>query len=704
MNPGPLVQWRELPMVRLVGGLLIGITLNWAVGPFPFPLWAVVALTLLSCCLLAIMGRRIPFQYRSYLGFGIFLWFILLGSYRAGSFYGLNQADHFSHQLESDSSLWLQASVQNVRTSSHSLRLTAEVQAASSDGENWRAVGGQILWYWPIDSAAAIYPGTEIMGQVTVAQISGAANPHAFDFSTYQARQNTFHQARGNGRVIGQHFHLRRIGEQWRENLMQVLREHLPAASNELAVGAALILGKRDELQEDLRNAYADTGAIHVLAVSGLHVGFIAFGLGWLLALGPLGKRSLRWLRLVLILLGIWTFALITGLSPSVLRAATMFSFIQLGMVLDRRASIYNTLAASAFLLLLINPFLLFDIGFQLSYLAVLGIVFFQPKIYRAWHPPNQVLDYCWKLTAVAIAAQLTTFPISLFYFHQFPVYFWLSGLVVVTAASIILGLGVLLFIVQAIPLISTLVGTLLYAVLWLTNAFIFAVQALPGGLLSGIWIGVSTLILLYIAIMSLGVWTHRYRAMPLLWCLGAILLAGVFYASTATRLSKDRSFTIYHLYKETLVDYFDGSTRFSLGSSSPDAIAVERAAKGHRDWHRSGLGSDLDFAQSGQEEQWFYENGLVGFYGHRMLIIDHSDKLKLLSDDLDLAVDVVLLRNSPRLSLQEAASRIQAQHWVFDGSNYPSFVERWLIECDSFGLNGHATSRQGAFISNIRE
>ena len=422
MRPASLVQWRELPFVRLLAGLIGGILISWTTGPVPWPFWANLLFVLFAAGLLWVLSRRIPYEWRTAVGLGIFLWVLLLGFQRTSTHFGLHHPQHFSRLLTDDSTLWVHAVVQEAQASGERFRLTTEVEAVSASGEHWHEAHGHLLWYWTIDSTTHLVPGTEVSGRASIARLRGPQNPDAFDYAAFQARKNVFYRANGAGQITGHRFHLRGLGERWRTSLMTTLREHLPAASNELAVGAALILGKRDELQQDLRNAYADTGAIHVLAVSGLHVGFVAFGLGWLLGLGLLGRRSWRWVRLVLILLGIWAFALVTGLSPSVQRAATMFSFIQLGLVLDRRASIYNTLAASAFVLLLVDPFLLFDVGFQLSYLAVTGIIFFQPKIYRAWHPPNRLLDYCWKLTAVAIAAQLTTFPISIYYFHQFPV------------------------------------------------------------------------------------------------------------------------------------------------------------------------------------------------------------------------------------------------------------------------------------------
>ena len=177
---------------------------------------------------------------------------------------------------------------------------------------------------------------------------------------------------------------------------------------------------------------------MHVLAVSGLHVGIIFFILNFLLTPLNRNKRLLK-IKLFLLVGALWFYAFLTGLSPSVMRSCTMFSFIVVGENLNKRTNIYNTLAASAFLLMLINPLIIFGAGFQLSYIAVISIVFFQPRLAALVAVKNRILKYVWDLFTVSVAVQIGTAPISIFYFHQFPVYFWLSNFIVIPGAALIL-------------------------------------------------------------------------------------------------------------------------------------------------------------------------------------------------------------------------------------------------------------------------
>ena len=246
----------------------------------------------------------------------------------------------------------------------------------------------------------------------------------------------------------------------------------------------------KDELDFEVKQAYAAAGAMHVLAVSGLHVGIIFLILNTLLAILDTSKKG-RIVKAIILLISLWSYAMITGLSPSVLRAATMFSFVIMGTVLNRSSSIYNTLAASAFFILIINPNLLFEVGFQLSYVAVLGIVYLQPLIYKRIYTRWWLLDKVWAITAVSIAAQIATLPLTLFYFNQFPVYFMLSNLLVIPSAAVILILGILLFIASPIPFISESIGWVLNKFIEGLNFGIKEIEVLPNSLIEGLSINV---------------------------------------------------------------------------------------------------------------------------------------------------------------------------------------------------------------------
>lgn len=698
MSEATTISLRQVPILRLLLPFLLGLLLGWwypglLVGPATGFGLMITALPLLYFG----WGKQSLSQNR-YWGLVLYIWLFVFGWWRASEHYQLQRSAHFSHAivLEEVAYRW-SGQIETVRSTENSLRLRVLVQSHQkvAGQKVSQATMGKLLVYLPRDDrSSALVPGQSIQFDGTAERIEPPLNPAAFDFAAWQARQNVFHRIRvgeEEWRLTDETISLRGRAHLFRERLLQIMGRYLPPTSNEYAVGAALILGKKDALGTELRNAYAETGAVHVLAVSGLHLGFIAWGLGLLFGWGPFKRPSWRWIRLVCILSGIWAFALITGLSPSVQRAATMFSAVWIGIVIGRQSSIYNTLAASAFLLLFIDPYLLFDLGFQLSYLAVLGIVFFQPRIYRLFSTPWWILDKAWALISVALAAQLTTFPLSLYYFHQFPVYFLLSGLVVVLAASIILALGIALFLVSWWPFLASVVGRLLAGVLWFNNAFILQLQALPGHLVEGVWIDLWQLVALLVAVLLIGIYVIHRRAQWLMLSLGAMLLVfGVNFWHQAKSRQQKR-WIIYHQYRATVVDAINGRHRHTISSlpeGDPDLIwSVEP--------YREKVGA-VKPAQA--DEHWQAQAPLYRFFEQKLVVID-SDWEAAAPPTEPQPVTIILLKATPRVDLSTLVNYYQAAAWVCDGSNYPQQVERWKVEADTLDIDLHYTAEDGAFI-----
>jgi competence protein ComEC len=697
------IAWREIPLLRLLLPFGLGIYLGYAHFPELHSGQTGIGLAVAALCLLWTGRRALAVRQNRIWGLLALLWVFLFGLFIVQQANELTRSDHFAHQAvyTSDTPLFWSGRIAETRIGAKRVRVRLQVAAVGPDATSTTTgCAGHLLVYLPVDSVSSnLLPGQVVELQAKANRISSPLNPDAFDFSAWQARKGVYHQVYvddGAWRLAATDVSLRGWAYQVREDLLAILRQYLPAGSNELAVASALILGKRDELSTDLRNAYAETGAVHVLAVSGLHLGFIAWGLGLLFGWGPFKQRSWRWIRLVLILAGIWIFALVTGLSPSVQRAATMFSFLWLGQTLGRRASIYNSLGASALLLLLIDPYLLFDIGFQLSYLALLGIVFFQPRLYRLWYSPYRIINAAWSLSTVAIAAQITTFPLSLYYFHQFPLYFLLSGLVVVFAASLILGLGIGLFLVSWWPFLAGLIAKLLYVVIWLNNAFIFRLQQLPGHLLSGIWINEWLLLLLFISIFFLAWYAAHRRTAYLLASLTALALALAVNLQTQVELSQQRSWIVYHLYKSSVIDAFDGRYRYTISELEADDPVLNWGIEPHR--AKRGV---MRWPDDKPERHWYARALLYGFYDRRLAIVNREWQAEG-APVAPLPVDVLVLQNSPRLQLGELLVYFQPEYWVVDGSNYPGQVEKWQTEADELDIKLHWTARDGAFRLNF--
>ena len=259
-------------------------------------------------------------------------------------------------------------------------------------------------------------------------------NPYSFNYKKYLQNQQIHHQIQLNWRQLKilpkNNKTIKGFASNFRNKIDEKLKNN-GFKNDELAVINALLLGQRNSITSELLVSYAGAGAVHILAVSGLHIGIILLLLTFMFKPFHYFKNG-KIVVTILIIIILWMYAIIAGLSASVVRAVSMFTAVTVGIHLIQRSNIYNTLVISMFFLLLFNPFYLFEVGFQLSYLAVFSIVWIQPKLYSLWNPKFWVLNKIWQLFTVSIAAQIGVLPLSLFYFHQFPGLFFLSNLVII--------------------------------------------------------------------------------------------------------------------------------------------------------------------------------------------------------------------------------------------------------------------------------
>lgn len=333
-----------------------------------------------------------------------------------------------------------------------------------------------------------------------------------FNYRKYLATQNIFftsYQSSADWKYINS------LALPLHTRLLNKLRSHLQTqldiyitCDKERAIASALLLGNKVLLDKETKQTYSQTGAMHILAVSGLHVGILYTFLALILARFKRNRLG-HILTVIFELSIIWIFAAITEFSPSVTRAAVMFSFIAVGRSLSRYTSIYNILCISALLLLLYKPSFIYEIGFQLSYAAVFSIIFLYKYIYRLFVIKNKVLDFFWSILAVSIAAQIGTAPLTMFYFGQFPTYFFISNLFAIPAATGILWLGFLLFISAALQNFIDLsfiqygLGRLLEGIIYFLNYCLEWVQSIPGSVIYTLDFHLANAISLYLVVLA---------------------------------------------------------------------------------------------------------------------------------------------------------------------------------------------------------
>ncbi|MDX9880860.1 MAG: ComEC/Rec2 family competence protein [Prolixibacteraceae bacterium] len=439
--------------------------------------------------------------------------------------------------------------------------------------------GKVIAYFRKEEGIEHLIPGCQIVFSARLNLIKNQGNPFETDYQAFMQRQGigySVYLTSDDYTVLTKRSsNLFIRAENCRDKLLSILRQH-NISGEEYTVVAALTLGYRKELDAETRDYFASSGAMHVLAVSGLHVGIIYLLFAFLLS--PLKRKRYGALPYtVLVASLIWFYALLAGLSPSVQRAAVMFTFVLIGQNMKRPVNIFNSLAASAFLLMLFNPQVILEVGFQLSYLAVAGIVLFQPVFYHMINVPNRWLDKLWSLLTVSIAAQLATFPLGLFYFSQFPNYFWLSNFIVIPAATLILGATFLLFLLSPVPVLSDWIGIIIRESTRLMLVSLKGIDSLPLAVTGNISISPLQAVLLML-IIAFGYWFIQSKSIRELRLL--LLLTGAFFLSSFSqnyRLLNQKKMIVYN-FEYPVIQFINGRNNYIL--TDPAKISEEQLSR----------------------------------------------------------------------------------------------------------------------------
>ncbi|MBL0329314.1 MAG: ComEC family competence protein [Bacteroidetes bacterium] len=692
--------WNQAPLVRLLLPFLVGIVAA-VYAPHHFNLLLLVSCFVFIAIAALVLIPKFNLSYRHSFWFGglinilLFLFAYQLTLYKTEKF----AVHHFSHFTHSKILVQARVCEETIRKEK-SVKAILEIIAIKAEG-GWRSTSGKAVVYFKTDSnATALTYGDELLMHFDFKEVSPPQNPGEFNYKRFLSFHNIYHQAYANtsdwkplstnsGNTILKYC----IG--LRSKLLGVLKNN-QLTGDELAVGAALLLGYTDKLDAELISAYSSTGALHVLSVSGLHVAIVYMVMNWLLFLLDKHKKT-RFLKTVLLLLFLWFYAALTGLSPSVLRAATMFSFIVVAKATNKHTNIYNTLAASALFLLLINPYLLMEVGFQLSYLAVIGIVYIQPKIYEWFTFDNWLLDQIWMITAVSMAAQLATFPLGLHYFHQFPNYFFISNLIVIPLSTLILYVGIAVFVFSEISVVVNYLAMAFAWLIWFLNASVKWMESLPFSLLQGISISVAETWLLYGLIVLILFYLNNRNYKFLMLALSAVILILISQVIEQQKQSQQKKMVIYSIPKTTAIDFIHSRENVLLTDT---AFAENKSGLLFRvkhNWWDLGLTTSEVVSGDVEREGLKIHGPWIQFFNTRIYVLSQAIQWKESTTEKP-TVDYIVVSKNVKMSIEEIRRVFQVKTLVFDLSNSAYKIKQWKKECEVLHQEYYSIADEGAF------
>ena len=546
-------------------------------------------------------------------------------------------------------------------------------------------VQGKILLNIQKDSSSrTLKADDQILVKTTLKNVSSPKNPHQFNYKVYLEKQSIYKQISitENDYLLldSNQMSLNGLAHQFREKVNLSLRNY-KFEKDELSIINALLLGQRQEISKDILENFAKAGAIHILAISGLHVGIIL----WLLSiiLKPLEYfKNGKIIKLILAVTLLWSFAFIAGMSASVIRAVTMFTAVAISLLGKKQSSIYNNLIISIFILLLFNPFYLFDVGFQLSYLAVFFIVWLQPILYKIWIPTWQPINYFWKIFTVSIAAQIGVLPLSLYYFHQFPGLFFITNLVIIPFLGIILGLGLLIIFLAFTNLLPQFLTGIYQSIIGLVNQFIEWVALQENFIFQNIAFSVLMMISCYLFIILSFRWIEKKSHLQLKYALlSLILLQAIFIYEKWQTYSKSE-LIIFNKSRASLIGNKAGN-HLTLFHNIDSLNSQDNIIKSH-----------LTGAHINQLETIDSINKPL-LFKRNILVIDNLGLYQLKNAESK----TILLTQSPKINLERLIKIIHPKKIIVDNSNFKSYVARWQKTSSEYKIPFHYTNKSGAYI-----
>lgn len=596
-----------------------------------------------------------------------------------------NHALHYSHVEERTS---VQFRIREVLKSNlYYNRYFAEVVRMNNS-----ATSGKILVHIQKDTTTTALPVDAIVyTEKLPSLVKSALNPTTFDYKAYLEDRYVYEQLflKSDEFLVAAHSSTTWFGyaASLRNTIHQRLQEY-GFKADELAVIEALLLGQRQQISKELQTNYVNAGAIHILAISGLHVGILLFLLQFLLR--PLHRiRYGKGFSLLLILSILWSFAFVSGLSASVVRAVTMFTAIAVATHFRRQTNTLQVLTVSMFFLLLCKPHFLFDVGFQLSYAAVFAIVTLNPLWKKVWNPKSFLGKSFWGLLTVSLSAQLGVLPLSLYYFHQFPGLFFVANLTIVPVLGIILAFGILVMMLAYFQCLPEFLGVIYRFVIEQMNAFVSWIASHEQFVLTDIPMHFWQMVGCYVVLIAFAQYVHLPKGKQLKVALCSVLVCqGLWFFDRFQQAPIVDSFTVFHQNRHTIVAAQSGTRLQMFHNLDSSATAKNYIIKQQQ---------QQDFIKKVSHDSLQNVFKIADDY---LLRIDSLGIYKIPT----LQPKYVLLSNSPKVNLDRVLQTLQPSQIIADGSNYRSYVSRWRAVAEKQKIPFHYTGEKGFYTISFKD
>lgn len=682
------MKYANLPLLQVCLAFFFGIWLGFSDFGVDYSTHLLISLSLFIVFIISFLICK-PYPELKMIFTSISLVLLLsLGVFNTKSHLPKHQNNHYTHLLLKDFKqvdfITFEGEVVK-RLKSSAYKDKYEVELRTLQGKTTK---GKVLLQIPVSEKTLLSSGSKISGYGKLRAFKDPQNPQQFNYKNYMFAQQMSHVIDSESAQIKVKvqpgFSFANFGEQARFKIQLSLLKY-DFTKDQMDIIQALLLGQKQDIDPETYTNFSKAGVVHILAVSGLHVGIILLILQFVTK-GLLRIKYGRILRGGVVLLGLWGFATLAGYTPSVLRAAVMFSFLSIALNYKRKTSAINTLALSAVFLIIINPYFIFQVGFQLSYLAVISIVILQPRLSKLYKPKYFLDQKIWDILTVTITAQLGVLPLSLYYFHQFPGLFLVSNLVILPGLGVLLGGGILIILLSLLNILPDFLAYFYGQLLDLLLNFVDWIASKEDLIFSDIYFTKSMLIACLILFLSLVLWDSKRK----LWSysllnLSLIIVMICVHIEKRNQLQQEE-IVVFQTYKNSQLGVLKGSflNLYSDVIQSETSIINSYHIKNYKTL------KGIDTIQLSSFKNIYRLNSTES-----LLVLDSIP----VYPKQDFKPEYLLLKNSPNINLDRVLLELMPQLVIADGSNYKTDVELWETSAKKYNVKFHSTWEDGAFI-----
>lgn len=704
-----MICWSKYPFVRLLIPFSIGIWLayvdenHYVSEKLVAFLLIIITVLLTSLILISVFIKNYRYRYVFSITLNVFL-LILAFSLVKGNDYKLKVNDLSDLSFSPEYYVARLSEYPVVKENSVKVMVEIlEIGGESSVRHKFKAK--TIAYFEKNEESLSLNYGDCIAFVTNPEEVKKTPNPEQFDYKSYLYRKGVTHQVYlKSDKWIDLSYNrsnpIYRFSYFVRDCLLSRM-QMLGVDNEEYAVAAAILLGYDDSMPMELRQKYVAAGAMHILCVSGLHVGLVFMVFSYLLAFLDEKKKMQRLLKYIVLLFLIWFYALLAGLAPSILRATIMLSFVVIGDIINRKGVLLNSLAASAMILLCVNPANLFDIGFMLSYVAVVGIVILQKPISKLIYSKYKMVNKIWEITSVTIAAQIATAPFTIYYFHQFPTYFWLSNLFMTPASSVVITAGMLMLLLSFIPYINIMVAFLVSKMIFVMNKSVEFIETLPFSIIKGIYIDEIQFVILMFLLLFILLFVELRKKRFIFYSMMLVLSFLIVNFCNVLEQKKQKEIVIYSINGATAVDFIIGREHFLLSDST---FFEDKSAFSYNIENflvKKGVfwgGKTLMFCDN-FNGFFLKKRKSVVIFGEKVLGM--SDGSDFLSDSLSykIPVDFMLVYGRKRQTVTSLLNVYNFDYLIIDQSVPAYLASEMIEESEKLGIKYHSIREKGAFL-----